>query len=99
MEENSIFIKKENLLMALKTLETIIVSMDRIGSSISTMSQEDVDTLTLNFLKDWNVFRKLSDVRKLLSEPFSDEIAEDDMDELEREFKNLQYWSIKQPKK
>ncbi len=47
---------------------------------------------------DWRVSQKLSEIRSILSEKFSDELGDDDMDELERCMKDIKYWSMDDPK-
>ena len=80
-------------------LNLIVVSLDRIGSYYSECKTvEEYHALLSNFLDEWKIFRKLANARKILDSAFSRELGDDDMDELEREFQDLQYWSMKNPK-
>ena len=90
--EHQVTISREDLLRALRHISMIVVSSDRIGSCIGDHSKADVEDMFLHFVDDWDVFARLAEVRKLLSEPFSTELGEDDMDELERELDDLIYW-------
>ena len=93
---------KKDIIKVLEDLNMIVVSLDRIGSEygICRDGKTDVElnALLADFIFDWDVDRKLANARKVLEEAFSYELGDDDMDELEREFKDLQYWSMKNPK-
>ena len=94
---NIVEVDRNDLISSLRDLNTIVVSLARIGSFAA--GAEDVsleDKLTVDFLRDWDVFRRLASVREKLSAPFSDELGEDGMDELEREMKEIPIWSVSQ---
>lgn len=80
----------------------MVVSLDRIGSEYSEgegkKSNEELNYLLADFIFEWEVFRKLAHARKILDSAFSSELGDDDMDKMEREFQDLQYWSINNPK-
>ena len=95
MKKNeTVMLKRTDLIEALEYLNQIVVSLDRIGSYASDISKEEYEKITIEFLHKWKVWKKLSKIRSILSEPFSRELGEDDMDELERELQHVQYWSI-----
>jgi hypothetical protein len=96
--EEVVMLKKRDLIGILRDLNTIVVSIDRIGSSAPEISQESNERLLLDFLDQWNVWGKLAEIRAKLSEPFSSELGKDGMDELEREMQNVPYWSLKRRK-
>ncbi len=77
----------------------MVVSLDRIGSQYSEhegrKSDEELNALLADFIFGWSVDIKLANARKVLDTAFSRELGNDEMDELEREVKNLRYWSIK----
>lgn len=56
-------------------------------------SDEEYNEIESKFLTDWDVCRRLAEARHILSEPFPYEAGEDGMDELERRFVILRYWS------
>lgn len=96
MEEEIVCYRKKDIIKILAYLNMMVVSLDRIGSSYEDCeSDEEYHTLSSNFLDNWRVLPKLSRVRTILDAPFSNELGDDNMDELEREFKDLEYWSIK----
>ncbi len=99
MSDEVVFYRKKDIIEVLADLNMMVVSLDRIGSYHSECkSIEEYNALNSNFLTDWDVTRKLAKARKILDTAFSRKLGDDDMDELEREFKNLQYWSMKNPK-
>lgn len=85
-------IKREDALRALRHLEMIVLSLDHIGSASTNMSKEEYDRVSSEFLDDWDVARRLADVRRILSEQFPDEPGDDGTDELERELEGTPHW-------
>ena len=78
----------------LRDLNVLVVSTDRIGSAFDNRkSDEEYNEMFVRFFDELGFFRKLAQARTVLSEPFSREVGDDGMDELEREFQNLKYWS------
>ena len=101
MDEEKVTYKREDIINILRDLNMIVVSLDRIGAEYSIhpdrKSDEELNTLLADFIFEWNVPKKIANARKILDEAFSRELGEDDMDELEREFQDLQYWSFNNP--
>jgi hypothetical protein len=52
--------------------------------------------MLIRFVYDWKVAPRLAEARSLLLSCFSREVGEDDMDEVEREVADLEYWSYNQ---
>jgi hypothetical protein len=98
MAKQTIEIDRAALIEALRGLEAIVVSLDRIGSASANLSKAEYDRLSSEFLDDWDVSRKLARLRTVLSQSFSEELGADEMDELEREMQGLKYWSLADPK-
>jgi hypothetical protein len=94
MSDERVSYAREELLKVMRTLECVVVSLDRIGSSTAAMSQPDQDRILSEFVDQWDVSRRLAEARRILSESFSYELGEDDMDELEREMQDVSFWSI-----
>ena len=92
MATNMLKIDRSALVTALRNLETIVVSLDRLGSCATEMNEEEYKESLVAFLADWDVFAKLSEARRLLSEPFETELGNDGMDELERELEGITFW-------
>ena len=101
MEEETVTYRKKDIINILRDLNMIVVSLDRIGSEYSEHSRrksdEELNALLADFIFEWNVPEKIANARKVLDEAFSRELGDDDMDELEREFQDLQYWSLNNP--
>ncbi|MGI9056406.1 MAG: hypothetical protein ACR2F2_11455 [Pyrinomonadaceae bacterium] len=102
MEDEIVSYTKKDIIKVLAYLEMMVVSLDRIGSEYGEWedrkSEEELNSLLADFIFEWRVTGRLAKARMILSSAFSSELGEDDMDELEREFKDLQYWSMKNPK-
>jgi hypothetical protein len=79
---------REAILRALAHLETIVPSLDQVGSAAATWSREEYEKALAAFINDWDVFKRLSEVRAILSELF-------DYDELERRFSDVEIWTPK----
>jgi hypothetical protein len=89
---NEIRISRGDALRALRHLEMIVLSLDRIGSASVDMTKEEYDTASSEFLDDWGVTEKLAEVREILSDQFSRDAGEDGMDDLERELEDTPHW-------
>ena len=48
-----------------------------------------------DFVIESSLAGKMAEARKIFSSRFSDELGDDDMDELEREMQDIKYWSLK----
>lgn len=98
MEEEKVSYRKKDIINILRDLNMIVVSLDRIGSQWSNRkSDEEFHALSSNFLTEWDVTRRLANARRILEEAFSRGLNEVDMDQLEREFQDIQYWSLNNP--
>src|SRR5688500_10437788 len=98
MSSKTVSIDRAALIRALRDLEVIVVSLDRLGWAAGDLSREDYDRYANELLDDWDVTRKLANARAVLSAGFSESVGADGMDELERELQGLEYWSVKQRK-
>lgn len=96
--KETITIKKADLIDILRDINMIVVSIDRIGSCAPETGRAANDRLLLEFIDQWDVWRKLSEIRAKLSESFSSELGEDNMDELEREMQDIPYWTSQRRK-
>ena len=94
MGDGRICYSREEILKVLRTLNCFVVSLDRIGSSTAALPRGQQDQILREFIDGWDMTRQLARARRILSEPFSDELGEDDMDELEREMQDVPYWSF-----
>ena len=93
MKKNDVVeISRADLIAVLRDLDTIVVSIDRIGSCVEDVGREQEERFLLDFFDQWDVWKKLAEMRSKLSEPFSYELGEDNMSELERELQDTPYW-------
>lgn len=98
MNNENLEYTRKDILKCLEFLNTIVVSLDKIGSAGADKSINEQRELLDTFCSDWNVYEKLAYIRKVLSSEFSDELGVDDMDELERELQNVPYWDLNSKK-
>lgn len=70
---------KTKVIQVLRWLEEIVPSFDRIGSCAAETTPFVLAQMTNDFIKDWEVFRKLLEARRILAEPFSKDEQEDMM--------------------
>lgn len=92
--QETISYPKNKIIEAIKQINAVVVSLDRMGSYIATLPIEQQAEAHYKYEIDYNIFRKLSTARSLLHSVFSRELGEDDMDELEREMQNIEYWNV-----
>jgi hypothetical protein len=90
---------KELMIGMLRDINLMVVSLDRIGSEYGEWEdrpdEAELNQWLADFIFEWKIPEKLSLIRMHLSDQFSYELGDDDMDELERECQDLQYWSRK----
>lgn len=84
--------EKQKILQVLKFLNTLVVSLDRIGSYSAT--KEIAAQLVVKFIDDFSVVREAAQARLALSEFFDDEIPEGQNEsELESLLQDVKYWN------
>ena len=83
---------RKKIIEVLRTLEEIVVSLDRLGSAEHEMSKEEADATLANFIRRHDIFRKTARARRILSDAFSRKAGKDGMDELERKMQDVPYW-------
>ena len=86
---------KIEVIKILKDINEFVVSMDQINKIHHDHTEEEWGDALLDYLHENKVSERLSQIRSILSKPFSNEVGEDDMDELEREMESVNYWSYK----
>ena len=95
-KKNIVYPRKQ-VLEVLRTLEELVVSLDRLGSA--EMTKQKRDSAVANFVQRHRIFRKVARARRILSEPFSTAVDVDGMDELEREMQNIHFWGDRKQKR
>ncbi|EJM00537.1 hypothetical protein PMI18_02945 [Pseudomonas sp. GM102] len=63
-----------------------------MGSYYSDKSIADYQRATTNFIDNEKITQKLAKVRRILSESFDNTLGKDDMDDIERHMKNIDFW-------
>ena len=91
-ESEAIQFPRSTIVHVLRDVEMLVVSSDRVGSSIAELSIEEQNRVLRAFVDDWNVFGRLSRIREILGDAFSREVGDDGMDELERELQDVPFW-------
>jgi hypothetical protein len=84
---------RESIIETLRTLNILVVSLDQIGSASHGVPKEKADAMLAEFIRDHEIFKKVAAARRILSDPFSRKVGADGMDELEREFQDVRYWT------
>ncbi len=99
MSDEKVSYRRKDIIKILADLNIMVVSLDRIGSYYSdSKTIEEYHAISSNFLNEWKIAPRLAKMRAVLNTAFSHKLGDDDMDELEKEFQDLQYWSMKNPK-
>jgi hypothetical protein len=83
-------IERTSLIEALAHLNTVVVSISRIGSTTFDMPEMEQRKILSDFVTDWSVGPRLARVRRLLSAAF-------DYDELEELFGDGPHWRFDHP--
>ena len=91
-QEEHLTVKKTDILDVLRVLETLISSLDRLGSCHAELKKETYQRLTTEFLDQWSICRRLTEARQILSAYFPADLGDDDMDELERALHDTPHW-------
>ena len=86
---------QESALDVLRTLDELVVSLDRIGAATADLTPERRAAIIDTFIRDHDIFRKAARARAILSEPFPTALGPDDMEFLEREMRSVSYWTMK----
>jgi hypothetical protein len=89
---------REKVVAVLRTIEELVVSLDRIGSASYDMTKAEHNAALTDFIQRHKIFRKMAEARAILSEPFPTTVGTDEMDELEREMQDVRYWKARKKK-
>ena len=96
--EQRIPVLRRDLIETLRFLEVLVVmSLDRVGSATAEAPRGVQAEHLLQYIDEWDVFRKAATVRRSLGECFSDGLAADGKDELERELENTRHRTSSAP--
>lgn len=87
-----IIISGESALEALAEIEFILISLHKMGSYYSDKPIADYQRATTYFIDNEKITQKLAKVRRILSVSVDNTLGEDDMDDIERHMKNIEFW-------
>src|SRR4051794_33258919 len=87
MPDSNLRLTRDELLECLCYLNSIVPSFDRLGSCEAAVGPEQSRLLLSEFVDRWDVARKLARIRRLLSEPLSN-------DDCETLFEKEPVWSL-----
>jgi len=96
--KNQVTYQRKKVIAVLRTLNELVVSLDQIGSASYDMTKAEHQAALSDFMGP-KMFRKLASARAILSAPFSAKLGVDEMDELEREMQEIQYWNDRKKKR
>ena len=68
---------KEDAKLILETSLSMVLSLDRIGSSFSADEQEEAKEALMKYVCEWDIAGKASELRDLASKAFDDEVEDD----------------------
>ena len=80
-------------LRALKNLESLVVSLDRLGSTRSDLTNGEFDRAVSEFVVRWKVTRKLADLRRMLADAYCKSIGSAGEKKLEKQLSNVPHWT------
>src|SRR5688572_26972078 len=84
--------QRKKVIEVLRTLNELVVSLDRIGAAAADQTTAEHDAALAAFVRRHRIFKKAAQARRILSEPFSTRVGSDGMDELERAMESVRYW-------
>jgi hypothetical protein len=87
-----IMIPGESALEALAEIEFILISLHKMGSYYSDKPLVDYQRATTEFIDNEKITQKLAKVRRILSEGFDNTLGPDEMDDIERDMENIEFW-------
>ena len=91
--EDSITLTKTEVIKILKELNILVVSLDRIGSYHNEISEQESNKIISDFINNWDVFRKLAKIRRILDDKLNEHTDSETREKLADEFDALEYWS------
>jgi len=86
----------EDIVNVLKEINFILCSLHDIGSSYADRIDEkqyQYEKETTDFIDKSRICERLAHIRSKLTEGFDLTLGDDDMDDLERACRNINYWS------
>ncbi len=91
---NKLEYDKDSIVKILKDINEFVVSLDQINKVYHEFGDSAWQEELIHFINERKLSQRLAHVRSVLSGPFSNELGDDDMDELEREMSDVNYWTF-----
>ena len=95
MASDSMNIRRAHVLSALRDLDCIVVSLDRLGSAHVDMPNGESERAVDDFIVRWRVAKKLSHLRGVLLKAYATSYGPGGDDFLERHLEKVPCWTIK----
>ncbi|ESP93660.1 hypothetical protein [Pseudoalteromonas luteoviolacea] len=92
-ENNQICLTGSEAIEILKEVNTIMLSLHKIGSKYEEYDDIEYCLTTTKFIDEWKVTQRLATIRRMIKEKFDLSLGEDDMDDVERAMENIKIWS------
>ena len=92
MDDTKVAYTRAEILKAIRLVDSVVVSDDRLGSRLSGLPTDEAHELILKYWSEFSPYQRLAEAREILSSAFSTQLGDDDRDELERELQDNDYW-------
>ncbi|NVD97554.1 hypothetical protein [Massilia sp. BJB1822] len=92
---NTLEFEKQEIIEVLRNIEGIVVSLGRLTMAHADMPEDMWKEAVFEYFLKSKALMSLPSCREILSAPFSTELGDDDMGELERAMDGVEYWSYK----
>jgi len=86
---------ESDIISILKDINEFVVSLAKMDSVYHESGKQAWKDEMIDYLITRKVFDRLANVRAKLSTPFPTDLGDDDMDFLEREMQDVNYWTYK----
>ena len=86
-------VDRSDLVELLRTLDVVVVSLDRIGSWSADQRPEDAAAALMMLHVEMGVSHRLASARRIVDAYFSHEVGDDRMDDAERAVAGVEYWT------
>lgn len=93
-DQRNVVVDRRALIEVVRELNTLVVSLDRLGAASAGMSARGREKALARFAQDWDLFGRLSKARRTLTDELtSDAASEDEAQGLEKELDDTPYWT------
>ncbi len=89
---NKINLSGKEAVAILKEVETMLISLDKIGWYYIDKDKTSYAEETNRFIDNWKIVLRLAKIRSIISRKFDLSVGNDDMDDLERALQDVDVW-------